>query len=110
MLFTISLSAQQETVITGKLLGHDKKPMPMAHVYLIKSPKPQPVANVQAGSDGTFKLSTVETGMLVLEFSGVNHSAFDVPVLLEKPTTFDVTVTLASVLLRRQDGQHQDYD
>jgi thiol-disulfide isomerase/thioredoxin len=96
VLFTSSLFAQQETVIKGKLLGHDNKPMPMAHVYLIKTPQPQPVANVQAGSDGSFKLSTAETGMLVLEFSGVNHSAFDVPIMIEKPTSIDVTVTLAT--------------
>ena len=96
LLFTTSLFAQQESIITGKLLGYDKKPMPMAHVYLIQAPKPKPIANVQAGRDGTFKLSTAETGMLVLEFSGVNHSAFDVPIMIEKPEHIDMTVTLAA--------------
>ena len=42
-LFTSTLFGQQETVITGKLLGYDKKPMSMAHVYLIQAPKPQPI-------------------------------------------------------------------
>jgi len=95
-IFACALSAQQQTVITGKLLGHDKKPMVMAHVHLIKAPSSQSFDRVQAGSDGSFKIATTETGLIVVEFTGVNHSAFDVPLLIEKPTKVGLSVTLAT--------------
>ena len=95
-IFTGALFAQQQTVITGKLLGHDKKPMPLAHVHLIKAPASQSFDRVQVGSDGSFKIATTETGLIVVEFTGVNHAAFDVPLLIEKPTNVGLSVTLAT--------------
>jgi thiol-disulfide isomerase/thioredoxin len=96
MLFAGALSAQQQTVITGNVLGHDKKPMALAHVHLIKAPSSQSFDRVQAGNDGSFKIATSETGLIVAEFTGVNHAAFDVPLLIEKPTKIGLTVTLAT--------------
>jgi thiol-disulfide isomerase/thioredoxin len=96
VLFTTMLSAQQQTVITGKLLGHDKKPMQMAHVHLIKAPSSEAFDRVRAGKDGSFKIATTETGLIVAEFTGVNHAAFDVPLLIEKPTKIGLTATLAT--------------
>ena len=95
-LFTAILSAQQQTVITGKLLGHDGKPMPMAHLHLIKAPESKSFDGVQAGKDGAFRIATSETGLIVAEFSGVNHAAYDVPLLIDKPTTIGLTVRLAT--------------
>ena len=96
LFFVTALSAQQQTVITGRLLGHDKKPMPLAHVHLIKAPASQSFDRVQVGSDGSFKIATTETGLIVVEFTGVNHAAFDVPLLIEKPTNVGLSVTLAT--------------
>ncbi len=96
LLLTTSLSAQQQTVISGKLLGHDKKPMQMAHVHLIKAPSSQAFDRVETGKDGSFKIATTETGLIVVEFTGVNHAAFDVPLLIERPTKIGLTVTLAT--------------
>ncbi|MGA3243890.1 MAG: TlpA disulfide reductase family protein [Bacteroidota bacterium] len=95
-LFTTVLSAQHQSVITGKLLGHDGKPMPMAHLHLIKAPESKSFDGVQAGKDGAFRIATTETGLIVAEFSGVNHAAYDVPLLIDKPTTINLTVRLAT--------------
>ncbi len=91
-----ALLAQQETVITGKLVGADRKPMAMAHVHLLKAPSPKPLVQVQAKSDGSFEVKTKETGVLVLEFTGVNHMALDIPLLIEKPVSVGMTVSLAT--------------
>ena len=95
-LFTTVLSAQHQSVITGKLLGHDGKPMPMAHLHLIKAPESKSFDGVQAGKDGAFRIATTETGLIGAEFSGVNHAAYDVPLLIDKPTTINLTVRLAT--------------
>ncbi len=96
VLFTAILSAQQKTIITGTLLGHDGKPMPLADVHLIKAPSSDSYDGVKVESDGSFKIATTETGLIVAEFTGVNHAAYDVPLLIEKPTTIGMSVKLAT--------------
>jgi len=91
-----SLSAQQKTIISGKLLGHDKKPMRLAHVHLIKAPLSQAFDRVEVGKDGSYKIATTETGLIIIEFTGVNHAAFDVPLLIEKPSSIGLSASLAT--------------
>jgi thiol-disulfide isomerase/thioredoxin len=93
---TSLMYAQEETVISGKLLGNDKKPMVLAHAHLIKAPNPQPLVQAKAQSDGSFSLTTKETGLFVVEFTGVNHIALDVPLLIEKPAKIGLSITLAT--------------
>ena len=88
--------AQEQTTISGKLLGFDKKPMVTAHAHLLKAPNPKPMVQVRAKSDGSFEITTKETGLLVMEFTGVNHMALDVPLLIEKPLKLELSVTLAT--------------
>jgi thiol-disulfide isomerase/thioredoxin len=68
----------------------------MAHLHLIKAPESKSFDGVQAGKDGAFRIATTETGLIVAEFSGVNHAAYDVPLLIDKPTTINLTVRLAT--------------
>ena len=88
--------AQEQTIISGKLLGFDKQPMVMAHAHLLKAPNPKPMVQVRVKSDGSFEITTKETGLLVMEFTGVNHMALDVPLLIEKPLKLELSVTLAT--------------
>ena len=94
--FPVLSLAQQETVISGKLLGADKKPMALAHAHLLKAPNPKPVVQVQTKADGSFEIKTKESGLLVVEFTGVNHLALDVPLLVEKPAKIGMSVSLAA--------------
>jgi thiol-disulfide isomerase/thioredoxin len=88
--------AQEQTVISGKLLGYDKKPMILAHVHILKTSNPKPIVQVKAKADGAFEISTKETGLLIVEFTGVNHMALDVPLLIEKPMKLDLSVILGT--------------
>lgn len=94
--FTSLLVAQQESVISGKLLGYNKKPMPLAHAHILKAPNPQPIQQVQAAADGSFEIRTKETGVVLIEFTGVNHSALDLPLIIEKPVKLSLTVYLST--------------
>ena len=96
MSFTSLLAAQQESVITGKLLGYDKKPMPLAHAHILKAPNPQPIQQVQTAPDGSFEIRTKETGVVLIEFTGVNHTALDLPLIIEKPVKLALTVCLST--------------
>ncbi|MCX6143374.1 MAG: TlpA disulfide reductase family protein [Ignavibacteriales bacterium] len=91
-----ALYAQEVTVISGKLLGYDKKPMLMAHAHLLKTSSPKPLAQVRAKNDGSFEITTKETGLLVVEFTGVSHRALDVPFLVEKPLKIELSVSLSA--------------
>ena len=91
-----ALYAQEATVISGKLLGFDKKPMLMAHAHLLKTSSPKPLVQILAKSDGSFEIKTKETGLLIVEFTGVHHMALDVPLLVEKPTKIELSVNLAT--------------
>ena len=96
LLFCTALSAQQKTIISGKLLGHDNKPMKLADVHLIKAPASVSFDGVQVNSDGSFKIATTETGLIIAEFTGVDHAAFDVPLLIEKPVNIGLDIRLAT--------------
>jgi thiol-disulfide isomerase/thioredoxin len=63
---------------------------------VLKAPNPQPVLQVQAAPDGSFQIKTKETGVLLLEFTGVNHMAMDVPLIIEKPLKMSLTVSLST--------------
>ena len=94
--FTSLLAAQQESVISGKLLGYDEKPMPLAHAHILKAPNPQPIQQVQAAADGSFEIRTKETGVVLVEFTGVNHSALDLPLIIGRPVKLGLTVYLST--------------
>ena len=93
---TSLLVAQQESVISGKVLGYDKKPLPLAHAHILKAPNPQPIQQVQTAPDGSFEIRTKETGVVLIEFTGVNHSALDLPFIIEKPVKLSMTVSLST--------------
>jgi len=87
----------QESVISGKIFGHDGKPMQMANVEVYRMSDPsKALASAEVGANGSFKISTSELGMLRLQCSGVHHLASNVPLLVEKPIPVGVTVQLAT--------------
>ena len=96
LLLSATLYAQQKTTISGKLLGHDKKPMRLAHVHLIKAPLSVAFDRVEVGKDGSYKIATTETGLIIIEFTGVDHASLDVPLLIVKPTNIGLSATLAT--------------
>jgi peroxiredoxin len=91
--FTFSnLNAQ--TIVRGKLLGCDGKPMSMAHVhYEVDSVK----KSQQVSDDGAFEINIGKTTIPKMLFSGVDHHSYKFSIYwdgnAEKP--LEVTVKLA---------------
>ncbi|MFN2502555.1 MAG: redoxin family protein [Pyrinomonadaceae bacterium] len=83
------------TVVHGKLLGGDGKPMERAFVALSRGynyARTETVAEV--GANGEYKLTTDKPGIYLLLYTGVNHLAQTVPIVIDKPRTLAIDVRL----------------
>lgn len=98
---------QGQTTISGTLVGFDGKPMAMAHVHLIKLGQSKPIpwyekrtrgdfVSVKAANDGTYKISTDQTGPFIIQYTGVHHSEENVLLAAEKPVEEKIVVKLAT--------------
>ena len=83
------------TVITGTLLGADGAPMKLANVQLHRPYRLEDAARSTAGPGGRFAIATPDTGMMILAFTGVDHSQATVPLYLGGPGTIALDVRLA---------------
>jgi thiol-disulfide isomerase/thioredoxin len=87
-------TSQQQTVIMGKLSGAEGAVLPKGHVHLARPNQSKPLSSVEVASDGMFKLVTSETGLLFVQFTGVNHLSEEVPLYVEKPVEVRLDVQL----------------
>ncbi|MDI6780220.1 MAG: thioredoxin-like domain-containing protein [Bacteroidota bacterium] len=97
LIYLSTSSAQELSVIKGKLLGYDGKPMAKAHVHLIDPEKAMMYASlssVEPDTNGNFELKTDLNGLLFIAFTGVNHQLYGTKLLIEEPQTIGVTVKL----------------
>ncbi len=92
---------QGQTTITGTLVGSDGKPMLKAHVHLVKLVESsfsfgqsKPFVSVEVAKDGTYKISTDQTGPFIVRYTGVHHAHENVLLAVEKPFEEKITVKL----------------
>jgi thiol-disulfide isomerase/thioredoxin len=95
-IFSLSLAAQTESQISGKLLGYDGSPMRLAHVHLIKEYGSAPLLSHEVKPDGSFHISTSVKGPHFLQFTGVSHRQKLVPLLIEEPLKLELNVRLST--------------
>jgi thiol-disulfide isomerase/thioredoxin len=95
LLCPAGILAQRQTVITGKLVGHDGRPMLKAHVHLTRLNQRQPAMSVQVSRDGLFRLATSETGLLFVQFTGVDHLQEEVPIYVDRPGRIKINARLS---------------
>jgi thiol-disulfide isomerase/thioredoxin len=88
--------AQREgvTVITGTLLGADGAPLKAALVHLFRPREPRETARTPVSADGRYAIATPDSGAFYIEFTGVDHYAASVPLLLGRPATIALDVRL----------------
>lgn len=86
------------SVVTGTVLGADGVPLKLANVQLYRPYRLEDAARATAGPDGRFAIATPDTGMMILAFTGVDHSDARVPVYLDGAGTIALDVRLARYL------------
>ncbi len=82
------------TVMTGTLVGSDGLPMKFAHVHLTHPMLSARVARSQVEPDGRFAIAIPRPGAYRLVFTGLDHAAATVPLLITAPTTLALDVRL----------------
>lgn len=70
------------TVITGTLLGADGTPMKAAIVHLYRPNAPDRPARTPVSANGRYAIATPDTGAFEIKFTGVEHYAKTVPLIL----------------------------
>ena len=70
------------TVITGTLLGADGAPMKAAIVHLFRPNAPDRPARTPVSAGGRYAIATADTGVFEIKFTGVDHYATTVPLLI----------------------------
>ena len=83
------------TVISGRLLGADGRPMAVAHAHLTSTGVPGVITEGAVAPDGSYALATTQRGAFSLGFTGVDHASTSVPLLLTGPSTILLDVQLA---------------
>jgi thiol-disulfide isomerase/thioredoxin len=91
--FAISSTLAQTTVM-GKVMDADGKPMLMANVFLAQPNDTKTIRSVQAGSDGSFKITIDSSGIWILRCIGVYHEEHDLALYIDNPSTIVVNVRL----------------
>lgn len=86
----------QMSIVSGKLLGYDGKSMTKAHVHLSHDSwiAKKPLQSIEVAKNGSFEIKFTETGVRHLNFTGVNHYAHTVALLVEEPTHIKLHVRL----------------
>jgi hypothetical protein len=86
-----------QTIITGTLVGFDGKPMIKSGVSLKQPMNDSVFKFVEAGKDGKFNIQIDSAGIWILHFVGVNHTAYQMALYVDKPVTENVDVRLKTV-------------
>jgi thiol-disulfide isomerase/thioredoxin len=98
-ILSVSLGCADEglkSVVAGTLVGHDGRPMAVAHVHLLRAWADEPLVSLDLAGNPEFELKTAETGALVVRFTGLGHVAEDVPLFADSAQHIEVDVRLAT--------------
>jgi thiol-disulfide isomerase/thioredoxin len=87
---------RQQTVFFGTLLGADGRPMRKANVLVERFNNSKPLASAEVDPQGRFKLTTRETGLLGIRFSGTDHQSHKMILIVDKPLRVNLDVKLKS--------------
>ena len=83
---TSAPSAARVPSVSGTLVGHDGKPMKLAHVSIGDQ-------HVVVGADGSFTVRVADRGFAKVAFTGVDHGDRTVGVLIgDEPVAIDVVL------------------
>ncbi len=83
------------SVITGKISGVGNRAPGLARVDVYEPDRSDAPRRIQADADGAFTVTTTQTGVVRLSFTGVQHNSYSVALLIQQPTQVKVDARLA---------------
>lgn len=87
-------SNPENSVISGKLLGHDGQPMAKAQVYLSKYNMEGILKTIDVAKDGSFEIEFEDNGIHFFNCIGTNHYPLRFPLVDKKPSREQLTIQL----------------
>lgn len=84
----------QKAIISGRVLGYDGQPLPKAAINITRLNVLKPLGMIEAAKDGSFTFASDESGLMVLEVSGVDHQMQQVAIILGDSIRAELTVRL----------------
>ncbi len=94
---TSQTTAASALSVSGRVVGADGAPMKLAHVHLMHaSDKDTSIASNVVSADGSYAMNIPGTGAYALEFTGVSHQAYTVPLLITATAPIRLDVQLAA--------------
>jgi thiol-disulfide isomerase/thioredoxin len=100
LIVVFAVHASGQTTLSGSVLGDNGKPIPMAHVHIKSGMNDTTYLSVPVGRQGTFSVRIPIQGALMVEFSGVNHLPYTIPLVSGSKQTVKLTVTLGTYSYR----------
>ncbi len=94
LFFLINLNTSAQSIITGKVLSYNGKPLKRADVFIIPPMSLKVYNSVKADKNGHYFIKINKRGYYFVEFSGVDHEHTDVPVLINKTKKIELNVRL----------------
>lgn len=82
--------------LSGKLTGHDGKPIPNAVIHVKYGTISEDYLLTKPGTDGKYEFSIDKTGFYKVIFAGINHNSTELSLLITKPGTDNVDISLSS--------------
>lgn len=95
IMFSISVFAQQKSIIKGVILDYNGKPLPKAHASFEPAGTIFHTIHIDADSVGSFSIELNQLGGYWLTFNGVNHLECRAKLFIRKPSEIYCTVRLS---------------
>ena len=86
-------------VIKGSVVGHDGMPLEMASIQQLTNETNFPRAVIrryEVAEDGSFNFHVTPPGLFRLQFSGLYHDDYELPIYLADPDTVELAVALGT--------------
>lgn len=93
----ILITNAQNYVVKGKLVGFDGKPIKQAVVQLKSGDTNKSLKIESVGMEGEYSIQIPDKGLYKIEFSGINHSSIEIPIVNLKENE-NINIQLATYI------------
>jgi thiol-disulfide isomerase/thioredoxin len=92
-----AVAASDSTIISGTVIGADRRTPLRADIELVPIRTPSRAVRARVGADGAFRVATDAAGPFRLRAAGIGYVAFERAIPITSPTSIRIAVTLAGL-------------
>jgi len=88
----LTLTAQ--TIITGRILGYNEKPLLRADVHISSPLTKEVFFSIKAKKNGSYRIELRKNGYYFLEYTGANNQRLKIPIIINKSKRIKLNIVL----------------